>query len=345
MKHFRRLSVSFPRNTSSAGYLLSLFGCFSLFGCSLTIILLAGAAGWTGGQRLAKQTASVQEQIFINENCALFAEDVLESRPVFLQRRYEILASLTPAPPCIASIPVTATSLAERLSNEAIPTDTPTVVLPSATPVTPSLTITSQATPIPTHDLETLAQQLEVARQAIREQNHQGAIDLLEAIHSADPSFDPSTVNALLLFALRLRAAFLFSAGELAQAILLVNRAEEFGLPNDDSLRFSRWIATYYLDALRWKDIDVRRAIQNLEALRSLAPDYAPTGQPSALSLLAELHATYGEILLVNQDACAAVSQFELALNYGAVNAGINSKLTTARENCSNGVPASETPN
>ena len=345
MKHFRRLSVSFPRNTSSAGYLLSLFGCLGLFGCSLSIILLAGTAGWTGGQRLARQTASAQEQVFIHENCALFAEDVQERRPVFLQRRYEILASLTPAPPCIANIAVTATSLAQRLSAEAIPTDTPSVVLTSATPASPSPTINSQATPIPTHDLETLAQQLEVARQAIRELDYQSAIDLLEAIHSADPSFDPSTVNALLLFALRLRAAFLFSVGELAQAILLVNRAEEFGLPDDDSLRFSRWIATYYLDALRWKDIDVQRAIQNLEALRSLAPDYAPTGQPSALSLLAELYATYGEILLANQDACAAVSQFELALSHGAVNTGINSKLTTARQTCRNGVPASETPN
>ena len=334
-----------PRNTSNAGYLLSLFGCFSLFGCSISIILLAGAAGWTGGQRLAKQTASVEEQIFIHENCALFAEDVQERRPVFLQRRYEVLASLTPAPPCLASILVTATSLAQQLSAEMNPTDTPTVVLPSVTPAAASPTFTIQATLIPTQDLESLAKQLEVARQAIREQNYQGAIALLEAIHSADPSFDPSTVNALLLYALRLRAAFLFSTGELAQAILSVNRAEEFGLPDDDSLRFSRLIATYYLDALRWKDIDVQRAIQNLEALRSLAPDYAPTGQPSALSLLAELQAIYGEILLANQDACAAASQFELALNNGAVNAGINSKLTTARQSCSNGVPPSESPN
>ena len=296
---------------------------------------------------MAKQTASVDEQLFIHENCALFAEDVQERRPVFLQRRYEILASLTPAPPCLANIPVTATSLAQRLSTERHPTDTPTVVPPSLTPVAvaASPTFTIQATLFPTQDLESLAQQLEVARQAIREQNYQGAIALLEAIHSADPSFDPSTVNALLLFALRLRAAFLFSTGELAQAILLVNRAEEFGLPDDDSLRFSRLIATYYLDALRWKDIDVQRAIQNLEALRSLAPDYAPTGQPSALSLLAELQAIYGEILLANQDPCAAVSQFELALNNGVVNAGINSKLTTARQSCSNGVPPSETPN
>lgn len=337
------MSASAPRKSSSASTLIGLLGCFSSIGCALSIILLAGAAGWTGGQRLAEQTASARQRNFVNENCALFAEDVREKRPVFLRRRYELLASLTPAPPCLVGIPLTATSLAQKLAATETPTAsyTPTIA-PTAIPNSP--TPTTQSTPIPTHDLTSLANQLEDARQAIRDEDYPRAIDMLEAIRSADATFDPPTVNALLLFALRLRAAYLFSAGELAQAILLVNRAEDFGLAGDDSLRFSRLIASYYLDALRWRDIDVQRAIRNLETLISIAPGYSPTGQPSPRSLLAELHATYGEILLANQDACNAVTHFEAARTLGAVNAGLGSKLASAQNACSNNTTTTEPP-
>ena len=324
------MSVSPQRRYPSAGNLLSVLGCFSLVGCALSIVLLAGAAGWTGGQRLAEQTASAQQRDFVNENCALFAEDVLESRPVFLQRRYELLASLTPVPPCLAKIPATATALSQRLAATATPPASPT---PTAAPPTASLTSTPQTTPtpettpIPTHDNTTLANQLAAARTAISEQDWPAAIEMLEAIRSADPAFAHSTVSALLLHALRFHAAYLFSAGELAQAILLVNRAEDFGLVADDSLRFSRIIATYYLDATRWQGIDVQRAIRNLESLIAVAPYYAPTGKPTARALLADQRVAYGDILMASEDACGAVGQFEAAQLLGAENSGLTSQI------------------
>ncbi|MCY3934962.1 MAG: hypothetical protein OXG09_03070 [Chloroflexi bacterium] len=305
--------------------------------------MLAGAAGWTGGQRLAEQTARVQNEHFIQENCALFAEDVQEQRAVFLQRRYELLASSTPAAPCLAGIPATATQLAQQLSLSAETTLTP-VAIPVASSSTPAPpTFTASPAPISTHDLQSLAEQLEVARQAIRAQDYPTAIEYLETIQSADPSFDPSTVNALLLYALRMRATYLFAAGELAPAILLVNRAEEIGLPAEDPLRFSRLVATYYLDARRWMEIDATRAIQDLEYVRSLAPNYAPTGLPSAQSLLAESHRIYAEVLLANQDPCAATTQFERAIQHGAAGDGIISRLHTARENCNPSEATAET--
>ena len=332
------MSVSPQRRYPSAGNLLSVLGCFSLVGCALSIVLLAGAAGWTGGQRLAEQTASAQQRDFVNENCALFAEDVLESRPVFLQRRYELLASLTPAPPCLAKIPATATALSQRLAATATPpaSPTPTASLTS----TPQTTPTPKTTPIPTHDNTTLANQLAAARTAISEQDLPTAIEMLEAIRSTDPAFAHSTVNALLLHALRFRAAYLFSAGELAQAILLVNRAEDFGLVADDSLRFSRTIATYYLDATRWQGIDVQRAIRNLESLIAVAPYYAPTGKPTARALLADQRVAYGDILMASEDACGAVGQFEVAQLLGAGNNGLAAKLASAQAACNNNITA-----
>lgn len=343
------MSVSAQRKYSRTSNVLSVLGCFGLVGCALSIVLLAAAAGWTGGQRLAEQTASARQRDFVNENCALFVEDVLESRPVFLQRRYELLASLTPAPPCLAGIPATATALAQRLAATSTPTASPTATpsassTPTAAPPTPSFTLTTPTTPIPTHDNTPLANQLAVARRAISEQDWRTAIDTLEAIRSADPSFAHSTVNALLLHALRFRAAYLFSAGELAQAILMVNRAEDFGLATGDSLRFSRTIATYYLDATRWQDIDVLRAIRNLESLIAVAPDYAPTGQLSARALLADQRIAYGDILMASQDPCGAVSQFETAQLLGAGNGGLGAKMASAQTACSDNNSTTEPP-
>ncbi len=335
------MSVSAQRKYSRTSNVLSVLGCFGLVGCALSIVLLAAAAGWTGGQRLAEQTASARQRDFVNENCALFVEDVLESRPVFLQRRYELLASLTPAPPCLAGIPATATALAQRLAATSTPTASPT---PTAAPPTPSLTLTTPTTPIPTHENTPLANQLAAARRAISKEDWRTAIETLEAIRSADPSFAYSTVNALLLHALRFRAAYLFSAGDLAQAILMVNRAVDFGLAADDSLRFSRTIATYYLDATRWQDIDVLRAIRNLESLIAVAPDYAPTGQLSARALLADQRIAYGDILMASQDPCGAVSQFETAQLLGAGNGGLGAKLASAQTACSDNNSTTEPP-
>lgn len=332
-----------PAPRSRSNNLLNLIGCFALFGCSLSIILLAGAAGWTGGQRLVEQTARAQSEQFIQENCALFAEDVQEERPVFLQRRYELLASLTPAAPCLEHIPATATQLAQQLTLRAVTPTTPASISVATTLTPAPPTFTASPAPISTHDLQPLAEQLEVARQAIRAQDYATAIEYLETIQSADPSFDPSTVNSLLLYALRMRATYHFAAGELALAILLVNRAEEIGLPADDPLLFSRLVATYYLDARRWLEIDATRAIQDLEYVRSLAPNYAPTGLPSAQSLLAEAHRIYAEVLFANQDPCSAATQFERAIQHGSSSGSLVNRLNSARENCNNSESTPET--
>lgn len=333
-----RLSVSARRPSAAGASLPGILGCFGLFGCAFTIILLSGTAGWTGGKRLAEMTARARQQQFVHENCALFAEDIAEKRTVFLQRRIELLASQTPTPACLAFIPATATALADALRATATPTTsaTATAAPPTRTapPPTPTTVIIDDA-------LVALAEQLEEARRAIGERQWQRALETLEAIRSADADFAAPTVNALLLNALSERARYYFNAGELARAILLVNRADALGLPQDDELRFRRLVAIHYLDALRWKNVNPQQAIDSLnEVIRLTGGNYTPTGQQSAHALLAESHAASGAMLR-QSDPCAAVQQYENAIRYGS---RIDADLAAARAACENELPASPTP-
>ncbi len=315
--------------------------------CSLSVIFLAGTAGWQEGQRLVERTATARQRDYVRSECANFAEDIREERPEFMERRIELLASLTPAVPCLATIPPTATALALRLTADNLPTVLPTA-LPTATapPLATTLPTTnpnppSSSTP-DTKDHSAIDMHLEAARAAVVAEDWQKALDDLELVRAIDDSYARNTLNALMLLALRRRANEHFIAGQLAEAILLVNRAETFGLEDNDPLRFERTVANYYLNALHWRDINPSRAIQYLELLLDYAPNYPPFSQEKAVTILANQRVAYGDQLLAGQDPCAAQTQYQTAQNLGFASAEINAKMTEAEQACAIGVVGDE---
>src|SRR5262245_10529961 len=65
-------------------------------GFALMIVLLAGVAGWTSGQRVADTNATATRSADINDQLTRIPGDVASGNTVYLQARIEYLATLTP---------------------------------------------------------------------------------------------------------------------------------------------------------------------------------------------------------------------------------------------------------
>ncbi|RMF77307.1 MAG: hypothetical protein D6737_18055 [Chloroflexi bacterium] len=310
-----------------------------IFGLGAIIIVLGGAAGWASGQRIANTNGTATRMADISIQCGQMPQDVANTNPVLLEARITYLATLTPGVPCLVEVGPTATAL--FINNQ--PTATPTVTnTPINTPTT-ELEITTEPLSAPT-EVPTvpsggfsnidLNAELESARVAISVRDWQNAIDTLDVIMALDSNFQPGEVRRLMSQALNSYALELYRSGELAQAILLTNRAEEFG-PLAEGLNFERLVATRYLDALNTIGTDFGRAIQALNAVRELAPNYRG-GEVERL--LFEQYVAFGDAYTAESNHCSAQQQYQNALNIRN-DVGVAQKLASATTFCENPTP------
>lgn len=301
-------------------------------GFSLVIVLLAGAAGWTSGQRLAQEYATATQSAAINDQISRIPGDVSSRNSVMLNARIEFLATLTPGVPGMAEVMQTATALFDSLQ----PTLTPTVEIittqAAATPTTPAQ-IQVVITPAPggQYDLPALLQE---ATTMVSVAQYDEAIDLLDAIIAVDASFERETVRGLMLEALSTQALTLFRTGNsLAKAINLTERAKEFGLSANSDLYFEQYIAGLYLQAKSAVGTNYPVAIQTLSELYSQAPNYADVQQ-----LLFDQYVGYGDAWVAGGEYCPAVLQYQNALNIFSSGA-ISAKRDNAQTACEQGTP------
>lgn len=300
---------------------------------ALGVVGLAGLAGWNEGLRVAIGNATATQSSEIVAQCARIPQDLASGSFGLAQRRFESLGAFTPPPPCVAQLAPTATAayLASLPTNT--PTPTPTL-LPSSTP-TPEVT-QEPSTPFPTSasgfDLNKL---LAEAQQLLSAGKFNEAIDTLDALAAIDHTFETVTVDRLLYQALTSEARNLFRSGQnLAQAILLTNRAEQYG--NVGDLSYERYIAELYLQAQIYRDVNFAQAIRLLTQI-VYQQDLTNYMGGEALRQLNNQTVKYADLLAQNGDYCGAQAQYDSALSMFP-NTDVSNKRAAAAAACASGV-------
>jgi|FLYN01.1.fsa_nt_gi hypothetical protein len=281
-----------------------LLGALTL-GFALIIVLLAALAGWTSGQRTAQANATTTQSAAINEQLNRIPGDLSSGNLELANARLHFLSTLTPG---VAGLPdLMQTATAAYLTRQPTATTMPTATAIPATEATEdAVAVTQSATG--EYDLPALLQE---AQTAIAVRDWETAIELLDVILAADSGFETATVRSLMSEALNTYALELFRSDRLAEAIVYTDRAEQFG-PLAEGLNFERLVATYYLDAVASMGISYPEAIEALQQVYSLSPNYR--GGEIA-QLLFDQYVGYGDALSQQGNFCAAAPQYEAALS------------------------------
>lgn len=302
-------------------------------GFALLIVILAGAAGWTSGQRQAQEYATATQGAEIQGQLNRIPGDIANGNTVLLSARLEFLATQTPGVPGLPELMQTATTVyLDTLPTATLPpTATPEATLETITE-TPALTPQIEATG-GGYDLPGL---LDQARTSLRLGQYNDAVDLLKVIEAVDPTYESATVHGMMLEALSTQALRIFrGGGNLAEAILLTDEAEQYGLPSDSPLLFERYVAALYLTAKSKIGTDYPAAIQALSEAYSAAPNYR---NGELRRLLFNQYVGYGDAWMAEGNPCAAAPQYQNALNVLS-DGGVSVKLTNAETQCQQGTP------
>lgn len=299
---------------------------------ALVIVLMAGGAGWTAGLRIAQNLISSTKNAEISVQLERIPTDVAQGNLFLLERRLGFLATLTPAIPQVPQIIETATAL--YLTSQPTATLPPTMTATPA-PIEPTdeplvlATISDNATG---YDLDALFEQ---ARGASALGQWSEAIRVLDVILAIDSNFNPANVKGLMLDSLRNEARRLYNETKLAEAIAATNRAEEFGLGAQDELRYERYVAGLYLDAIRTVGTDFNAAIRALRAVYDLGPGryYADVQQR-----LFDQYVAYGDAWTFESQYCPAYVQYQNALNILSSSA-VSAKRDNANTLCQQATP------
>ncbi|MEL6525255.1 MAG: hypothetical protein AAFQ07_06045 [Chloroflexota bacterium] len=328
------------------------WGIMGIFGVliAIGIVVLATLAGFNQGLETAQVTAVAATSQFTGRQCEIIPTDVAAGRLPLVESRYNSITVNGVVPDCAQPFIQSAT---QAYQQSLITPTQPATATPEATMTATSAPVvesTAEATQpadsdtaetgsnvVNGYDLDALLQE---GRDFLAEGEYEDAISTFDAINAIDDTYQSSTVNSLLFNALSQRALDLYRmpGGSLAQAIILTNRAEQFGTISDD-LSFERDVAQIYLDAEPNLNINYSIAINLLNQVIFLSPNY-PRGTGQASQLLFEQLEGYGDQLLLGGDACGAQAQFAAALALRPQAAGLSTKNATASTQCSSGVTA-----
>ncbi len=293
------------------------------------IIALAALAGWTSGQRIAQMNATATQNAVINEQISRLPGDMAGGNLILLQARLQYLATLTPGVPGLDGFMQTATAVYLTSQPTITPTPSPTAT-PSPTravePPAPAATASGRSL-----DMAGLLQE---ARQSVSLNDWAAAIETLDVILAADSSYEAAAVRSLMLQSLTGRALQLYrtgSVGDLAEANLLSDRAEQFG--DIGELSYERYIATLYLDALNTIGANYPAAINALREIYRQAPNYRDVTQ-----LLFNQYVAYGDAWAAQTEFCPAAAQYQGALGILS-SAEVSGKLSNAQTMCAQATP------
>ncbi len=295
---------------------------------ALAIVLLAGAAGWTSGQRLANTNATATQNASINEQLAHLPDDVNASNLVLLDARLRWLATQTPGIPGVGDWMQTATALYLNAQPTATPqaTATPEAVEPEATE---QIVITEESNG--GYDLAGILGQ---AQTSMASGQWQDAINLLDVILGADPTYETTTVRGLMSQALNSYARELYNANRPAEANAIVARARDYGALAD-GLEYESMAANLYLTARAAVGTGSPLAASDLQKLLDLGPGRY---YQEAQQLLYSVYVTQGDAYVAQGDSCSAAYQYQRAMN--VLSSGTaNGKYAAAQNACANATP------
>lgn len=340
-------------NEGSGGPGCLAWGIMGVFGIFMAIAIVATAilSGFNQGLDIARVTSVAATSQNSARQCDIMPSDISAGRFTVLEARFEALTVDGVLAECAEIFVQQATivyeqsliTLTQPATPTLVPTEIPPTIAPTQAPEIGTEAPVVQATSDSPYDLDALLQE---ARDFIAVSDFQEAIVTLDAIRAIDTDYESQVVNGLLYNSLSQRALNLYrtEGGSLAEAILLTNRAEQFGNIQTSELSFERSVAEAYLDAQANLGVNYTLAIQNLNRVINLSPNY-PRGTGRASVTLREQYEGYGDALLLGGDACLAASQFSNALALSPNNVALQTKVTTANQQCSVGVPATADPN
>jgi hypothetical protein len=320
-----------PPSNPGCGMMGLIGGIFILF--SVAIVGLAGAAGWTTGQREANVYATATQENTIREQLDRIPIDINSGNIVLLDTRLRFLESL--GVPQVNEIAPTATALFLTMQPTVTPTATltpdalATTAIPEATQET-ELQITPSGTG--RFDLASILQQ---AQTAFDSGQYEAADEYLSVILAADESFETTRVRQLMSRALNAQARELYNANQPAAANLLVDRARLYGAL-EDGLEYESYAATLYLNARAAIGTDYGSAINALREVVNLGQGGRYYNE--ALNLLFNQYVAYGDAWAAQGQYCPAEQQYRNALN--VLNSGsVSAKMNSAANFCLNGTP------
>jgi hypothetical protein len=309
-----------------------LWGCISLFGMvfAVVIVIMAGAAGWTAGQREASGIATATQSAAIADQLNRIPQELERGSLELANTRLRWLAQLTPGVESVPQLVATATAVYIQQQPTATPTPSPTL---EAT-ATPDASADLPLTPVEEGSGYDLAALLAEARTDIESGQFAEAYELLDVITALDPAYEAQTVRDLTTTALNGQARALFNANRPAEAIIWASIAEDLGVLQGDN-SFELFAAQRYLDATAAIGLSYPQAIGALQDIVGLGPGryYEQSRQ-----LLFQQYVGYADAYVAEGNHCAAVPQYQNALTIFN-DASVSSKRDNAQQTCEQGTP------
>lgn len=304
-----------------------------ILGFAVVIIALAAIAGWTSGQRVAQMNATATQGAAISEQLSRIPGDVASGNTYVLNARLQYLLTITPSVPGLNDFVQTATAV--YLNSQPTQTATPTITAtPSATQSAPLELPEATSSVGSSGGSMDMAALLQEAQQAVSLNEWDRAIETLDVVLAANSSYETATVRGLMSQALTSKALQLYRSGgvgDLAEANVLTDRAEQFG--GIGELEYERYIATLYLDALNTIGANYPAAIQALGKIYRETPYYRDVAQ-----LLFDQYVAYGDAWVAQGEYCPAIGHYQAALTVLS-SSGVSAKLSNAETMCSQATP------
>lgn len=298
---------------------------------AVAIVALAGAAGWTSGQREAETLVRSTRDAAIRDQVDRIPGDVASGNTVLLRTRLEWLATSAPEYNDLPNLALTGTAVYLNT----LPTTTPT---PSPTPEATTEAAPNELAIATVEDSDSgfdVAALYEQAETAMNGSLWEDAIELLDVVVGLDPSFRRDEVRRALNQALQNRALELYNANQPAAANILVGRAEEYG-QIDSGLDYERYAAELYLRARNAIGLGSPVAISTLQELISLGA--GGRYYDDAMQLLYNQYVLIGDSYLAQTNYCSAASQYQQAMNIFSSGTA-NGKYANAQNLCLNAPP------
>lgn len=330
-----------PQNDGPGCFAWGIMGLFAV-AIAVAIVVSAIFAGFNQGLNTARVTAAAATSQNISRQCNILPTDIAANRFDLVRDRFEVLTVDGVLVPC-ATVFVPQATIAYQQSQAtatlpATPTPSPTTASIVDTGHTPTATSAVSANG---YDLDALFAE---GQQFIADGDYQEAISTFSAILAIDESYRSQEVNGLLFNALVNQARFLYQTGSLSEAIIVTNRAAEYGDISNMDLSFERSVANLYLDAQANLNVNYGLAIQYLNQVINLSANY-PNSTGRASEQLVEQYRAYADALLIGGDPCAAEIQFNNALALRPNNPQIQTAAQTANQQCQLGVVSTPDPN
>jgi hypothetical protein len=155
------------------------------------------------------------------------------------------------------------------------------------------------------------------AQQDVTNSQWTPAINTLLSLRKADPNYQPVWVDDMLYIAYRNRgAAKILKEGDLEGGIYDLTQAEQIGPLDADSRSYLTWARLYITGASFW-EIDWAQTVYYFAQIAPALPNLRDGSGWTASERLRLGLAGYGDFLAENGEFCAAVEQFDLALEMG----------------------------